>query len=233
MIREAIILAGGFGTRLQSVVSDKPKAMAAINNRPFLEIMLAWLEKKGIERVILALGYKADAIVNHFGEGFRSLKIEYSIEGYPLGTGGALKKAFKLAKGASVFALNGDTLFDVDFEEMAGFHEKKQSSLTIALKKSADCARSGSVALDSQNRITRFDEKKFKKSALISGGVYIIKTSIFEGFEPGEKFSFECDFIERFCREKSFYGLAFDGFFIDIGIPEEYSKAQVCLSDFR
>ena len=219
---EAIILAGGFGTRLSTVVSDVPKPMAPINGKPFLELLLEDLEKKGITKVILATGYKKEIIKNYFKDRYRSIEIVYSEEIYPLGTGGAIKKAIALAKGNDIFIVNGDTFFDVDLEEMYKFHRKNNSKLTLAIKKMEKFDRYGSLILEG-NRIIKFEEKKYIEKGFINGGIYLINREILkENFK--ENFSFEKEILENSDNRIEKYGYISNNYFIDIGIPEDYYK---------
>lgn len=217
---EAIILAGGFGTRLSTVVSDVPKPMAPINGKPFLELLLEDLEKKGITRVILATGYKKEIIKNYFKDRYKSIEIVYSEEVSPLGTGGAIKKAVVLAKGNDIFIVNGDTFFDIDLEEMYKFHRKNNSKLTLAIKEMENFDRYGSLILEG-NRIIKFEEKKYIEKGYINGGIYLVNKKLLVE-EKEESFSFEKNILENenFRIEK--YGYRSEGYFIDIGIPEDY-----------
>lgn len=221
---EAIILAGGFGTRLSMVVSDVPKPMAPINGRPFLEYLLDDLNEKGINRVILAVGYKKEIIKSHFKKKYKNIDIIYSDEDIPLGTGGAIKKALILAKDENIFIINGDTFFDVDLKEMYQFHKKNSSKLTLAIKEMEKFDRYGSLILEG-DKIIKFEEKKCVDKGYINGGIYLIKKELLNK-EEKESFSFEKDILEnkKFQIEK--YGYKSEGYFIDIGIPEDYYKFQ-------
>lgn len=221
---EAIILAGGFGTRLSMVVSDVPKPMAPINGRPFLEYLLDDLNEKGINRVILAVGYKKEIIKSHFKKKYKNIDIIYSDEDIPLGTGGAIKKALILAKDENIFIINGDTFFNVDLEEMYQFHKKNNSKLTLAIKEMEKFDRYGSLILEG-DKIIKFEEKKCVDKGYINGGIYLIKKELLNK-EEKESFSFEKDILEnkKFQIEK--YGYKSEGYFIDIGIPEDYYKFQ-------
>ncbi|MBX7150830.1 nucleotidyltransferase family protein [bacterium] len=230
MIREAIILAGGMGTRLQSVLPDLPKPMAPINGKPFLEYVLNYLIRQQIEKVILSVGYKYNIIQDHFGNHYNDLSLVYEIEKEPLGTGGAIKKSMDLINGTSSFILNGDTFFDVDLKDLFKFHYSNKSSLTIALKQIQPVYRYGTVETDMQGRITAFNEKKEIESGMINGGIYLIDTAIFEQTQTPARFSFEKDFMERHYRQLNCFGLPFDNYFIDIGVPEDYTMAQKTLS---
>lgn len=221
----AIILAGGLGTRLRSIVSDIPKSMAPVNGPPFLNYVFRCLQQEGITEVILAIGYKGEAIREFFGDKYAGIKIQYSVEEEPLGTGGAIKKAFDLVDDFA-FVLNGDTLFDINLEELKDFYFENDCDLVVALKHLHDFDRYGAVLLDENNRIRRFDEKKWVSEGMINGGVYFFSKDLFEKLPSEEKFSFERDILEKYTDELQFYGKVFNGYFIDIGIPEDYEKAQ-------
>lgn len=223
---EAIILAGGFGTRLKSVVSDLPKPMAPIGNRPFLAYILDYLLKQGISRVILSTGYKHEVIEDHFGDKYKELEVCYSIEKQPLGTGGAIKKALDLAKENAVLILNGDTFFNVDLQQLAESHSKLKSDLTLSLKPMENFDRYG-VVLTSGSRVIQFEEKKHVEKGNINGGIYLANRSLFDGITMPEKFSFETDFMEKYNQQLNFNVFISDGYFIDIGIPSDYEKAQL------
>lgn len=219
---EAIILAGGFGTRLSKVVLDVPKPMAPINERPFLEYLLDDLSDKGINRVILAVGYKKEIIKNHFQERYKNIEIIYSDEDIPLGTGGAIKKALTLSKTEDIFIVNGDTFFDVNLKEMYKFHKENNSNLTLAIKEMERFNRYGSLALEG-NKIVKFEEKKYIEKGYINGGIYLLKKNILD-IKKEDSFSFEKDILENKELKVEKYGYKSKGYFIDIGIPEDYYK---------
>lgn len=223
---EAIILAGGFGTRLKSVVQDIPKPMAPVNGHPFLEYVLDALLPYNIERVILSIGYRGEVIQEHFGEAYKKMRILYSVEDEPLGTGGGIKKATELCECESVFVLNGDTFFDVDLNQLHHFFIKNEADLALSLKFMEEFDRYGTVELDKGGRVIAFNEKQYCSKGLINGGVYLMKTSIFEPYKLPERFSFEKDLMERYFSQSKIYGKDLDAYFIDIGIPEDYQKAQ-------
>ncbi|MFR3818846.1 MAG: nucleotidyltransferase family protein [Fusobacterium varium] len=217
---EAIVLAGGFGTRLKEVVSDVPKPMAPVNGKPFLEYLIKDLGEKGIRHIILAVGYKKEIIKEYFKNRYENIEITYSEELTPLGTGGAIKKALKLAKEADIFIVNGDTFFDVDLKRMKEFHTEKKSTLTVAVKEMENFDRYGSLVIK-ENRIMEFEEKKKKDKGKINGGIYLIKKDLLNRVEK-ENFSFEKEVLEDKRIEK--YSYESKGYFIDIGIPEDYFK---------
>lgn len=226
MTKEAIILAGGLGTRLQKVVGDLPKPMADINGKPFLAYLLNFLIEQGIEKAILSVGYKHEVIKSYFKDRYKSLKIEYSIETEPLGTGGGIKKAVGLSGSETVFVLNGDTFFNISLKKLLQFHHANRSDITIALKPMRQFDRYGSVNINEENRITGFEEKQYKDFGAINAGVYVLNKSLFDEMQLPEKFSFETDVLKRHHASHRFYGMEFDGYFIDIGLPEDYQKAR-------
>lgn len=217
---EAIILAGGFGTRLKHVVSDVPKPMAPIGNRPFLEYIFEDLEQKGIKHVILAVGYMKEKIKDYFKDKYKSIEISYSEEDVPLGTGGAIKKALSKCREEDVFIVNGDTFYDIDFREMKKFHIENKSSLTLAVKEMKNFDRYGSLIIEDK-KIIKFEEKKPMLQGKINGGIYLIKKSILDEINE-ESFSFEKEILENEKIQK--YAYENNGYFIDIGIPEDYYR---------
>jgi D-glycero-alpha-D-manno-heptose 1-phosphate guanylyltransferase len=222
---EAIILVGGLGTRLRSVISDIPKPMAPVAGRPFLAHVLDYLSTGPVTKVILATGYRAEMVSDYFGTLYNGLRIEYSVEDQPLGTGGAISKALGVAEGEDVFVLNGDTFFAADLGKMKEWHQESGARVTIALKHMKDFDRFGSVCAR-EGRIVSFAEKTRCAEGYINGGIYLVKRDLLHGLGLPERFSFETDFLEK--RVTDFFIGAFpsDGYFLDIGIPEDYAKAQ-------
>lgn len=226
-MREAIILAGGFGTRLQSVVSDVPKPMAPVAGRPFLTYLLDRLQKQGYTHVVLATGYLHEKVEEFFGHEYRGISIDYARELSPLGTGGAMVNALHYCHEDAVTVINGDTLFDIDHERLCRFAEEKDTSLAIVLRQVPDAGRYGSVEIDADGCITTFKEKNAEAgSGLINGGIYRIQRSLLDGFRLGEKFSFEQELMQQRYRDERYYAYADGAYFLDIGIPEDYSRAQ-------
>ena len=227
MIREAIIIAGGLGTRLQTVVQDVPKAMAPVNNRPFLEYQLDYLERWGMKKVVLSLGYKHELIKNHFGDQYRSITLEYAIEKEPLGTGGAIVNALPHIEGFYVFVLNGDTYFEVNLQRLDDFRRIKEADTCLVLRFENDTSRFGAIEFDQSNRITKFVEKdESMGEGYINGGVYLLRKDYYLNFGFPEKFSIERDFFQKNYKIEEFYGLRCFSYFRDIGVPEDYKKAQ-------
>lgn len=223
---QAIILAGGFGTRLRTVVSDVPKPMAPIAGTPFLALLLGYLEASGFTDVVLSVGYLHDQIVSYFGDRLGSLNIRYAIEDKPLGTGGAICRALQLGGGAGeVFVLNGDTFLGLDYRQMLAFHRGQQADISLALKPVEDTARYGNVCLE-EAQVTRFEEKGSSAPGLINAGVYLLNRSVIESRVWPEVFSFERDFLALAHTGVKLSGYISDTFFIDIGVPEDYQRAQ-------
>lgn len=175
---QAIILAGGLGTRLKAITKDKPKPMADINGKPFLECLLDFLVAQGVRSVVLAVGYKAEFIQAYFKGEFKGVKILYSVENSPLGTGGALKKALQKCDENDVLIFNGDSFFDINLREFCEKADKK-SKILIALKMMENFDRYGQVELDAKGFITGFKEKRQCEKGLINGGIYLVKKDIF------------------------------------------------------
>jgi len=226
MIKEAIILAGGLGTRLQGTLDNLPKSMAPVNGKPFLEYLFNYLIDYNIEKVILSVGHKYESIQDHFQSEYKTIQIKYAIENEPLGTGGGIKYALKFAEDDQVLILNGDTFFEVNLNQFYNIHQVRNSDFSIALKPMKDFDRYGSVELDEQNMITAFKEKSFQAEGCINGGIYILHKEVINELNLPDKCSFEKDFMEKYFASNNFYGFPFDGYFIDIGIPEDYEKAQ-------
>ncbi len=225
---EAIVLSGGLGTRLRSVVSDLPKPMAPIGDKPFLEYILKYLQNNGISRAILSVGYKWETIKEYFGDKFENIELIYSVEDEPLGTGGAIKKAMTQAKNNQVYIINGDTFFNVDLQSL---ELQNDSKLILSLKQMNEFDRYGCVESDDNNFVTAFTEKGYKKSGNINGGIYLASIDIFDNYDLNEKFSFEEFMQDNFQKLKASVKV-FDNYFIDIGIPEDYEKAQSEIKDY-
>ena len=231
---EAVILAGGFGTRLQPLVSDVPKSMALINNRPFLEYLFDYLIAQEVSKVVLSVGYKHEIIADHFKQGYKTLEIDYVVESEPLGTGGGIRLALWKIREPRALVLNGDSLFRVDYRKMMDFHLKKKADATIALRKLDDTGRYGRVTLNRGRRITGFAEKSEQAGpGYINGGVYIIEKLFLMEPEFRGRFSIEKECFERHFAYAEMFGFPSEGYFLDIGIPEDYNKAQHEFAGFK
>ena len=226
MIREAIVLAGGLGTRLRSAVPDLPKCMAPVGGRPFIAYLTDHFRRAGIQRFIFALGYKHDAFEQFFRNEFPDGGYVVSLEDEPLGTGGAIRQACTMAREESVLILNGDTFYRIDLEALSAFHEEKDADCSLCLKSFQDFDRFGVVELGDNGRVQSFREKQYYREGLINGGVYALNCGRFLCEDPPAKFSFEKDYLEKVLGTRRIYGLQQDQYFIDIGIPEDYRRIQ-------
>jgi len=208
--------------------------MALINNRPFLEYLLDYLIVQGVSSVILSVGYKHEVITNHFKRRYRSVQIDYAVEEEPLGTGGGIRLAFWRVKGDKAIILNGDSMFRADLAELEKSHLSKKADVTIALRKLKNTGRYGRVTLDRQRRIRGFEEKNENAGpGLINAGVYLMeKLFLMEPYFRG-RFSIEKDCFERFYSTSRMFGFPAGGYFLDIGIPEDYQKAQDEFTGFK
>ena len=226
---EAIVLAGGLGTRLRGVVDDVPKPMAPVQGRPFLAFVLDQLVEAGFKTAIFAVGYRHEAIRSYFGLDYRGLALRYSVEPEPLGTGGAIRLAGEQADTRDVFVLNGDTYLELDFRAMMEAHVRAGSHLSMAICHVSDIARYGALEL-CDDRVQGFLEKGRSGPGWISAGTYVLGPELRARLRPQGAFSFEHDLLEPEVR--SIQPLAFrsSGLFIDIGIPEDYARIQQIFS---
>jgi D-glycero-alpha-D-manno-heptose 1-phosphate guanylyltransferase len=223
---QAIILAGGFGTRLKEVIKDVPKPMADINNAPFLAYLISYLKNNGITDLVLSVGYLKEKIINYFGNYYLEININYAIEDSALGTGGAIINSLEhVNKNEPIIILNGDSFLKIDYKKLLKFHSDKKSDFTMVLRNMEDCSRYGKVVFDEQKIITEFKEKS-SGSGYINGGIYILDSRILDKYKFENKFSFEQDFLNKNIKSLNSYAFVTDEYFIDIGIPEDYRKAE-------
>jgi len=230
MIKQAIILAGGLGTRLRSVISDVPKCMALVDEKPFLHYLIEFLQKNGIEQFIFSVGYLHEVIEKYLQENYSHLHYDISFEKEPLGTGGAIRLACTQTSEENVLVCNGDTFYKIDFDLLDKFHKEKKAECTLCLKPMKNFDRYGVVELNEDDSVSSFKEKKFYTKGIINGGVYALNVTRFLKNNLPEKFSFEKDYLEKNVQsikaKAHLYGLIQDAYFIDIGIPEDYERAQ-------
>jgi D-glycero-alpha-D-manno-heptose 1-phosphate guanylyltransferase len=220
---KAVVLAGGLGTRLRERVPELPKPMAPVAGRPFLEYLLDRLVKGGVREICLSVGYRSEAVMAHFGHAYRGAAIRYAVEAEPLGTGGAIAHA---AQGADpVLVLNGDTLLDIDYGALLRWYAEASARVAMVLRAVPDVARYGSV-LVADGRVSGFLEKGRGGPGLINAGVYIVQPEVFAAFGLSGKFSFEADLLQAHCAALSPRAWVADAYFIDIGVPEDYDRAQ-------
>lgn len=225
-VYEAIILAGGFGTRLREAVPDLPKPMAPVANKPFLAWQLDYLIKLGVSRFILSVGYKAQVIRDYFGEEYQGAAIVYAEETEPLGTGGAIQYALKEAVQERVFILNGDTLCETDLSDLRALNVNNPNGIGIVVKHVDNAGRYGAITFDEQTRlVTNFGEKSSSAPGFINAGIYDIPKNFIFNPNLTVPFSFEARVLPDITNRNLFASVAGD-FFIDIGITEDFIRAQ-------
>jgi D-glycero-alpha-D-manno-heptose 1-phosphate guanylyltransferase len=225
MIKEAIVLAGGLGTRLKPVISDLPKSLAPVSGKPFLAYLLDHAKMQGIEKFIFALGYKTELIEQFVKQYLPVESYIFSVEKEPLGTGGAVYKACKQVTAHNAVVFNADTFFGISLLNLSIVHELRRAACTLALKPMRSFDRYGAVELERQV-VTGFSEKKLHASGLINGGIYALSVAPFLQKSFPQVFSFEKDYLEKEYKGGHIYGMVSDAYFIDIGIPEDYERAK-------
>jgi len=235
-VREAIILAGGLGTRLRDTVPDLPKPMAPINGRPFLEHQMDYWIAQGVTRFVLSVGFRRERIMSHFGDNYRGCEVAYAEEIKPLGTGGGLLLAVQKLKGDEPFlAMNGDTFFEVDLASLSRFHQEQDATVTVGLFEVENNDRYMGVQLNADGTIVSFKSEP-GASQLANGGVYLMNRSLFDGlpWQAGDKLSLEDDLFGH-CRQsgKKLCGMVYKGKFIDIGVPDDYRRAATVIGNER
>src|SRR6478735_4320802 len=218
-IREAIVLAGGLGTRLREAVPDLPKCMAPVNGKPFLHYLLNYFHEQGIQRFLLSVGYKHELVSGYFDNHSHPFEITYVIENDPLGTGGGIQLALRESLENDVLVLNGDTFFKIVLAAFSDFHRNTNAECSLALKPMKRFDRYGVVETMGDHKISSFREKRPYDEGAINGGVYAINKSRFLNRRLPETFSMEKDYFEKVVDEGCLYGQQQDGYFIDIGIP--------------
>ncbi len=233
---EAIVLAGGLGTRLASRLQGLPKPMAPVAGRPFLEILLLQLHRAGCTRAILSVGHLHEVIQNHFGSSFQGMQVDYAIETSPLGTGGAIRLALEQATENAVLTMNGDTFRQIDYAAMMQFHLAEGASATMAVAHQPDIARYGGVVVE-KNHVIAFVEKGRSgpgqpRSGLINAGAYVLSRNLDWPKQLGERFSIETDFFMHEVAQLRPAAYETSGYFLDIGIPEDLDRAQTELAGF-
>lgn len=222
----AVVLAGGMGTRLQSVVVDRPKVLAPVGGRPFLTYLLDQLLDAGVRRVVLSTGHMAERFADDIGPTYRELEIVYAHEESPLGTGGAVKFAGSYVDAANLLVMNGDSYFDADLGDYLKWHERGGQDASLLLVRVPDATRYGTVVVSDGDRVEAFLEKRSDAiSGLINAGVYALRREMLDHIPEG-KCSIERDVFPRWIDEFDVRGYATEGEFIDIGIPEDYRRSH-------
>jgi D-glycero-alpha-D-manno-heptose 1-phosphate guanylyltransferase len=225
---ETVVLAGGFGTRLRAVVPDLPKPMAPVAGRPFLEILLSMLAAKGVRRAVLSLGYRAEVIQAHFGRRFAGIELVSEVETEPLGTGGALRAALARCEGDAALVVNGDTFLDLELPALQARWAAGGRPLIVG-RAVDDTARFGRLDVEGA-RLLGFAARGAGGPGVINMGHYVLPTTLFDGVELPKSFSFEADFLAPRARGLGFEVFVTEGLFIDIGVPEDYARAQAELA---
>lgn len=229
-MRHAVLLAGGRGTRLESVSGGLPKVLVQVGGRPFIYHVLDGLVDSGCEHIVIAASFRWELLRDHLGTSYKRCALDWSIETSPLGTGGAIRRAFKLYDLPGAFVLNADTLFRVDLHALEQQHLACGAAVTLALRQIPDVARFGAVVLGEGKRVKLFCEKGGQGPGLINAGVYLIDGHVWLNSETTEAFSFERDFLQQRVATEAIYGYRADGYFIDIGVPDDLERARRELS---
>jgi D-glycero-alpha-D-manno-heptose 1-phosphate guanylyltransferase len=229
-MRPAVLLAGGRGTRLESVSGGLPKPLMQVGGRPFIEHVLDYLVAAGCDHLVIAASYKWELLRERLGSSYNGCALGWSVETKPLGTGGAIRQAFKLFDLAAAFVLNADTLFRVDLAAMERQQLASRATVTVGLREVPDVARFGEVVIDEGGRIVLFSEKGRHGRGLINGGVYLIDGRVWQDRQLPEAFSFERDFLQQRIKTEALYGYQADGYFVDIGVPDDLERARRDLS---
>lgn len=225
MNMDVLILCGGKGSRLQKVLSDRPKPMAEINGRPFLDILINYVSSFGLRRFILCAGYMSDYIYQHFSSESKPLEFVFSKEKMPLGTGGAVKNAEKFIKTSPFLVMNSDSFCPVDLSSFLNFHINKGALLSMVVAQAESSGDFGSIVLDGSKRVVRFEEKVSKDKALINAGIYLFEKDVLSAIPRDVEYSLEYDFFPNLVGQK-FYGFTTGARLIDIGTPERYEQAK-------
>jgi D-glycero-alpha-D-manno-heptose 1-phosphate guanylyltransferase len=230
MIFEAIILAGGKGTRLQSVVSEVPKPMAPIGDKPFLYYQMLYLASRGVNRFILSVGYKSETITSYFGDEFNGLPIVYVFEETPLGTGGGVRLAINACQSENPFVVNGDTFFEFEHSKLLYVHLNSKALLTFSVKEIENDGRYGGMQIADDASVKGFTAKDITGKTYINAGVYLINKERFLSQTSEGRFSLEDEFLAPKVSENYFFACPFNtSHFIDIGIPTDYERGQTLI----
>lgn len=235
MTDTAVILAGGLGTRLKAVLPETPKPLAPVAGRPFIRYLLHFLARYGVNRVIVSAGYRSEMIVRTLGKTYDRMTISYAIETVPMGTGGGLRLALEQSDAQTVVALNGDSIFNMPLDAFYRSHETSGARVSIALRSVGDVSRYGAIETDAHHRVVSFTEKESKSGkGRVNGGVYMIDRAWFLSETPAHNaFSLEKDFFGPRAGKGEIAAFEYDGYFIDIGIPADYARAQHELEGFE
>jgi len=224
---EVIILAGGLGTRLQSLIKDTPKPMARIGNTRFLEILMSHLKDQGVSKFIISIGYLGGQIKEYFGTNYKGTKIVYVSESEPLGTGGAMKLALSQVESEFALICNGDTYLEIDLYKLQSHWHKLNVPIIVGCNVD-NTFRYGKI-IEEDGIITGFLEKSDKTNGLINAGCYLLKKNQLNDFPISVNFSFENDYLPKAIQNNRFSVFKVNGKFIDIGIPDDFKRAEKML----
>jgi D-glycero-alpha-D-manno-heptose 1-phosphate guanylyltransferase len=230
--KELMILAGGSGTRIREKIPGLPKALAPVGDKTFIDYLLRYHNKNGIDRFIFCLGQFQEQVIDHLEKNHPELEKVYVCEALPLGTGGAIKNALPQTRDNTVMIVNGDTYFAIRTDKAAAFHHMCGAECTIMLKPMPDVSRYGKVELGTDYRVKVFSEKGISGEGLINGGCYLLNKRLFLENDLPDKFSFEKEYLENSIGNRRIFGIKQDGYFIDIGIPEDLVRAQTEIIDY-
>jgi len=225
---KAVVLAGGLGTRLRERVPDLPKPMAPVAGRPFLAYVLDALIRDGFTAIVLSVGYRWEAIQAHFGSRYRGADITYAVEEEPLGTGGAIAHAFAeagITGTEPALVVNGDTFLALDFATLRDWYEEVPAACAMVLRQVDDTSRYGSVSV-AGGMVSGFAEKGRSGAGLINAGVYVLQANVFARFELEGRFALEADLLQRHCAALGARAFETTAWFIDIGVPQDFDRAQ-------
>ena len=223
---KAVILCGGLGTRLGRLTKDTPKPLLEVAGKPFIAHVLNRLRFAGIDGLVLAAGFQWAKLKHYIGDSWEGVPVHYSVEPFPLGTGGAIKAAMASATLSEALVFNGDTLFDIDIASFLDFANKSAAQACISLRIVENCSRYGRVTVGPNGEMLTFGEKGYKDAGLINGGIYYLRSHCLDRIRA-ESFSFESDFLSLQQPGLSIYGMPFDDYFIDIGIPSDLKRAEL------
>lgn len=226
---KAVILCGGLGTRLGSLTKETPKPLLEVAGQPFIAHVLNRLTSAGINELVLAVGFQWRKLQAFVGDTWNGAPVHYSVETYPLGTGGAISAAMESASLPEALVVNGDTLFEINIPSFLKFAKDKDARVCVALRKVDDCSRFGRVSLEADGEMMTFGEKAEQGPGLINGGIYYLRRDALNAI-TSETFSFETDFLAKKHLRHTVYGMTFDDYFIDIGVPDDLQRAQTELS---
>ncbi|NEO83083.1 MAG: NTP transferase domain-containing protein [Spirulina sp. SIO3F2] len=230
----AVILMGGLGTRLRSVVCDRPKPLAQVNGRPFITYLLDQLADTGLQRVVLCTGYMGDMVEVVLGQIWRSLELIYSPESMPLGTGGALRLAAPHLQSATALVMNGDSYCDVDWATLWTQHQRSPQGCTIVLTQVQNVQRFGQVTLNTSQQVIQFAEKgQNSGSGWINAGIYLLPVAAIAALPAHQHCSLETDLLTQQVAHRQLRGVRTQGLFIDIGLPDSYQQAQSLMRDIK